>query len=310
MSDVAPVALDLAEGLALLHAVIDRAAADTGVRVLMIKGQVLELQGVREPQLSADVDVLVEPAGRERLRARVEELGWRDDNFYDTPHIVPLHSYTFRHPRWPCELDLHGWFPGFLADPAAVFDVLWARRTTVSIAHRPIPTLDVVGHAALAALNHLREGGSVVHRTHLERLAVIVDDTWSATQRAEIAALAADTGASDTLAPFLARIGAPDVAPTRPLVTPLADWQLLAGTQTTEVLPWLVGLGRTPWHRRPAFVWRAIWLGDEQFHQWDPSLAPSRRAVLAARWRRLRRAVLKLPLAWAEYRRLRSTRHE
>ena len=74
--------------------------------------------------------------------------------------LLPLHSTTLRNPRWGCELDVHNRFPGFLADPSDVFEALWERRTTVTIAHQDIPCPDPSSHAVIAALHWLRDGRS------------------------------------------------------------------------------------------------------------------------------------------------------
>ena len=99
--------LVLSEGVALAHALVARVAADDDVRVLFIKGPTAVLQGLRAPRESVDVDALVDPARRERLAARLTELGWVDENPYTSPTVLPMHSLTHRHPAWPCELDLH-----------------------------------------------------------------------------------------------------------------------------------------------------------------------------------------------------------
>jgi hypothetical protein len=54
---------------------------------------------------------------------------------------------------------VHNRFPGFLTDPADVFEALWERRTTVPIAHRDIPCPDVPANA----------GGSIWRAIDAER---------------------------------------------------------------------------------------------------------------------------------------------
>ncbi|WP_170219215.1 nucleotidyltransferase family protein [Nocardioides litoris] len=299
MTDAPSLTLD--EGVELGYALVLRVAADAGVRALPIKGPVLSRQGLRAHRSSADVDVLVDPAGLPRVQAALEAIGWHDDGFYDTPGIVPWHSVNHRHPQWPCEVDLHHWFPGFLADPGVVFDVLWARRTTVELAARSIDAPDVVAHAAIIALHHLRDGHDTYKQGLLVDLAAVVAG-WTDDRRDDLARLAAATGASHALAPFLQQVGVPVLAATVPLAIPTRDWDLRSQTHTTEVFPWLVGLSRTPWHRRPAFVWQAWRTGDQAVRRAGES---DRRAVAAARRARLRRAARAMPDAVREYRRLR-----
>lgn len=292
-----------AAAVPLGYALVLRAAADVGVRALAIKGPVLALLGVGDPKASVDVDVLVDPAALTILQAELERIGWhRTVADGTTPSIVPHHSVNHTHPLWPFEVDLHHWFPGVLADPSLTFEHLWARRTTIDMAHCPVLVPDEVGSVAIAALHYLRER---YRSRELTVLATAVRRRWSADQIAELAQLAAETGAADTMLPFLELLGAPTTNESPALFVPLADWEMRSQTRTTEVLPWLVALGRTRWWRRPRLVWRALWLGDARFESWDRSTKESRQALRTARWQRLQRARTALPLAVTEYRRLR-----
>lgn len=298
--------LRLEEAVDLGYAVATRAGTDVGVRVLAIKGPILALQGLRSHSSSVDIDVLVEPGGFDQLRARLEAVGWHDDGVYDTPGIVPIHSVNHRHPSWPCELDVHHWFPGFLADPAEVFDVLWERRTVVSLAGVELPVPDPVAHAALAALHYLRDAATAWGQTKVEDLAARVS-RWDERQLRDLSDLAADTGAAEPLQPFLRRVGAPPVTSTRRLAISPQDWQMRSQAETRDVLPWLVELGRLPWRRRPAYLVRALWLTDRHFQHSqarEKAGSGSRRAVLAARWRRLKRGLRALPAARADLKRM------
>ncbi len=297
-------ALDLSEAVPLGYAVLARVADDVGVRVLGIKGPVLALQGLREPRSSADVDVWVEPAGLRTLTDALERLGWHDGGFYDTPVIVPMHSVNHRHPAWPCELDVHHYFPGFLADPSEVFDVLWERRTSVELAHRTIEVPDPTAHAAIAALHYLRDAGRGTRRGELaglvERLRARPTPFAS-----DMARLAAETGASEPLAPLLTSLGVTPTAATRPLVFSIDDWRLRTRAEVETGLSWVVGLSRTPWRRRPAFLWRGVFLDARQFRVPGETRVPRGRELAVARWRRIRRGVRALPAAVKGYRSLR-----
>lgn len=297
-------ALTLEEAVALGYAVVIRVLSDSGVRALAIKGPFLAQQGLRPPKPSIDIDVLVEPAGFDTARAALEAIGWHDGGSYETPGIVPLHSVNHRHPHWPCEADLHRWFPGFLADPAAVFDVLWERRESGPLAHVELPVPDVVGHAALAALHYLRDRETAWGRSRLEELAERIERGWSPGQRSELVAVAAETGSSHSLGPLLTRLGLEPTGTEATLVVAVDDWEMRSRSTVSEVVPWLVGLRRTPWHRRPLFVLSAFWLPDEHFRDDRGAPLDSRRALARARWARAKRGLRALPRAWAEYRRL------
>jgi hypothetical protein len=291
-------ALRLEEAVDLGYALMARVAQDAGVRLLAIKGPVLALQGLRAPKRSVDVDVLVDPAGFDRMRAALEAVGWHDGGLHDTPHIVPMHSVTHRHPVWPLEVDVHRWFPGFLGDPQATFEALWERRSTVVLAHVELPAPDAVGHCAIAALHYLRDSATEWSRGNLADLAERVA-TWDAGERVALGELASRTGSAETLAPFLRAVDVATGPSGVPLVVSLDDWETRSDAETRQVLPWLVELRRRPWYRRPAYVLWSLWLTDDHFRtQSDVPL--TRREVMRARVARLRRGLRALPAARAD----------
>lgn len=132
---VPATALPLDDAVELVSAWVSRATETNSIRSLLIKGESFAYLGLRAQQTSADVDVLVEPGEIARLDALLREHGWirREELFagqWDAPH-----SRTFVHPEWPCDLDVHTFFPGFLADPRVVFESLWDRGTRMTLAH-------------------------------------------------------------------------------------------------------------------------------------------------------------------------------
>src|SRR3954452_14707989 len=142
MSDSALAAssvLELAEAVPLLHGVVDEVARRHGIRILFIKGPILGQQGLRDAHASIDVDVLVDPRRVGDLRRGLEELGWAIRVPSNAPQVLALHSATYAHPLWPCEIDVHERFPGFLASPQATFDALWPYRTLATVASRAVP---------------------------------------------------------------------------------------------------------------------------------------------------------------------------
>jgi hypothetical protein len=297
-------ALALEEAVELGYALIARVAETAGVRALGVKGPILAIQGLREPTQSVDVDVLVDPNQFDAMRSALEAVAWHDGGFHDTALIVPLHSVMHRHPLWPIEVDVHCWFPGLLGDPADVFEVLWDRRTTVRIAHASVPAPDRVAHAALAALHYLRDAATEWGQASADRLARRVE-TWSRDDLVALGKLAAATGATESLEPFLRRVGAPIVKSSMPLAVSLDDWNMRADAETRQVLPWLVELRRRPWRRRPAYLWWSLWLTDEFFR--SKSEEPmTGRDLLRARLLRLHRAWRALPAARADLARLSS----
>lgn len=298
-------ALTLAEAVPLGYAVLARVAQDAGVRMLAIKGPILAMQGLRDPRQSVDIDVLVDPCGFAALTAGLEAIGWRDVSVYGRPCLVPKHSVNHRHPRWPCEVDVHHWFPGFLADPGATFDLFWERRTTVDIADQSLPALDAVAHGALAALHYLRDEGRSLRSADLEELAVVMETHWTAEQRGDLVALAAATGAAEPLAPLLRSLGLGVPEASVPLAVSLYDWRLRSQSRAPGVLPWLVELRRSDWRRRPSVLWRALWPDARQLHGVDLADPPRGIELRRLRLERIARGARALPAAWADHRRLR-----
>jgi CDP-glycerol glycerophosphotransferase (TagB/SpsB family) len=287
--------LTLPEAVPLAHALLDRVAQAAGVRVLFIKGPAAAEQGLRSPRTSADVDTLVDPAGLERLRARLTELGWVDDHPYSTPTAAG-YSRTHRHPAWPCELDLHVTFPGLYADPQAVFEHLWSRRAAVDVAGQEIACPDVQAHTLLLALNSLRDPHSIAKSGALEDLAERVAATFDAVALTEIGQLASNLGASDTSAPFLSMVNAPNQGLGSTSAADMEAWRLR--TQPAwRVATWMRGLREQPIGSVPRYLWRAVVLSEAELRSAHPELPPGRRALARARWRRLKRGATRAPAA-------------
>jgi len=295
--------LALSEAVPLAHALVDRLAQECDVRLLFIKGPTAVEQGLRAPRGSLDVDALVDPARRHLLVARLTALGWVDEHPYTSPTVLPMHSMTHRHQRWPCELDLHDRFPGFFADPQHVFERLWERRTTVTVAARAIPCPDPEGQALVLALHALRDPGD---RGKAQELAALADRVRAGATNAslrDLAELALELGAPDTAAPFLDLVGAPMLGRGSTRGTDLQAWRLRTRPATPTAVSWVHELRRLPWHRRPAYLWYATMLTDVELRLAEPNLPPGRVQLLKARLRRLRRGVRALPGAWWSVRR-------
>ncbi len=289
--------LALDEAVPLAHALVARAALDHDVRVLFIKGPVAAGQGLRPARPSVDVDVLVDPMRRGLLAAVLDDLGWIDENPYLSPTVLPQHSLTHRHESWPCELDLHDRFPGFFADPQAVFEALWPRRTTVRVAGQDLPAPDRAGHALVLALHSLRDPHDVSRQIdlhdHEQRLAPALtpDDLR------DLAALARTLGAADTAAPFLRAVGAPPTGLGSTSAADLRAWRLRTEPSDTTAVSWVEELRHLPPRAWPRYLWYAAVLSEEELRIADPNLGEDKRAVVRARLRRLRRGVAAAPAA-------------
>ena len=297
--------LALREAVPLAHALVARVARDSDVRVLFIKGPQAVAQGLRRPRTSVDVDVLVDPARRAMLAAALARFGWVDDNPRRTPTIMPRHSLTVRQPTWPCELDLHDYFPGFFADHQHVFETLWARRTHVDLAGCDLTAPDVSGHALVLALHALRDPHDAYKRNEVVELAATVAEQLDDDELQDLADLAVELGAADTAAPFLAMVGAPETGRGSTSADDLRAWRLRTLPTHTTTISWVTELRRLPWYRWPQYLWWAAVLSEEELRLADPTMPPGRRAVWDARRRRLRRGLAAMPEAVASIRTVR-----
>jgi glycosyltransferase involved in cell wall biosynthesis len=296
--------LAISEAVPLAHALVDRVAAECGVRVLFIKGPTAVEQGLRAPRASLDVDALIDPARRHVLAERLTTLGWVDEHPYTSPTVLPMHSTTHRHQGWPCELDLHDRFPGFFADPQVVFERLWERRRTVTVGAHDIPCPDPAGQALVIALHALRDPHDRGKMDELATLAERVAAHATETSLRDLSELARDVGAADTAAPFLDRVGAPSVGRGTTDEHDLRAWHLRTQPSTTTAVSWVNQLRALPWYRWPGYLWYAAMLSDVELRLADPNLPRGRGPLVRARVRRLQRGLRALPGAVGAVRRL------
>jgi hypothetical protein len=145
-----PLGVRLRLGRAAAQAVADAAGAD----ILHIKGDAVaaELRPVANP--GTDVDILTRPAHVPRLDAALRARGW---TVYSTfTYGSPFgHAQTYTHEQWGY-LDLHRFFPGIEADPAAAFDTLWRDRIPQHIAGVDGAAPGVAAQAVILLLNDAR----------------------------------------------------------------------------------------------------------------------------------------------------------
>jgi hypothetical protein len=292
----------LTEAVPLAHAAVERVARDRGVRVLFVKGPIAVTQGLRTPRESVDVDVLVEPSGLDELASALHVIGWDDEQIYATP-TAATYSRTIRHARWPCELDLHVRFPGFLAAPEEIFERLWARHDTEVLAARELPCLDRTAQALLLAVNALRDPLAADKRHELDDLTQRVRSSFTDAQLTDLAELAGAVGAVETAQPFLQAVGAASGEPGDTDPVQLRAWRMRTQPEW-RVATWLEDLRATPRRRWPRYVWHAVMLSETELRNAEAHLPPGRRAVLGARLRRLRRGVRAVPGAWRSVRSL------
>ena len=290
------------EAVELLAAVLDRVGRSTGRRVLLIKGAATEAHGLRSPRTSADLDVLVARAEWEDVVAALLAVGWRRELDPARPAAFEQHSATLIHEFWSCELDVHRYYPGFLADADAVFDRLWEERTTLVRAGRPVAATGPLGSTLVAALHALRELDVQRNRTELAELVAAVDARGI--HVAGLQQLAVETGCAGALAHLWQALG---VATPSAAEDPdaLREWRFRTEAGRQKSLDWVAALDAAPLRRWPALLLRALWPTDADIQVRGRTTATGL-GLLRHRWARLRDGLRALPeavrLVW-KYRR-------
>jgi len=295
--------LDLGASTLLAAALSQHGAQAVGVRSLLIKGQQLTRHRLRAHRTSSDVDALVDPAGFDRFCEGLARGGWVERPRWRLSDDMTTHSISLLHPEWPCDIDVHRAFPGFLAPPDQVFDALWARRTTMLFAGIECNVPDRASSALILALHSLRSSPDEVRHLNeyndlVARLLAEDDDDF----RRELTDVAAATGAAGTSEPLLRAVGA-EVPPFDRDDPALIAWvaHVNAGNDVTAVFAerWR----ETPWSKRPRMLALALWPSNSELRLAQPDRELGTAALMGARFSRLGRAVIALPRALGARRR-------
>lgn len=85
-----------------------------------------------------------------------DALGWHSRLGRFDSYPFPHHSVTVIHEAWPCDIDVHHRFPGFLSSPGPVFDALWARRVSIPMAGQHIDIPDFSSSVLIMVLHSAR----------------------------------------------------------------------------------------------------------------------------------------------------------
>lgn len=269
------------EALELAHAVVAEVADRSGVRVLFIKGLSLSHLGLRAPRTPADVDVLVDPAGHSRVVDALRSWGWLERRDPLIPRAMPVHSTTLIHPQWPCDLDVHYYFPGIFTPEQEAFDWIWRHRQSMPIAGVSVDIATRPVAAAIVALHCARNEGLEPKAT--AQLSDLVQRIAASFTPAEILALdeaVTALRARECLAGFLPRVGL-DGRTFDLSVDERRQWQRrLAERNSTTV--WLNAALNAPWRQRPRLLWRALTYFDPAVHApAEPGVFGNARARLA-----------------------------
>ena len=290
--------VELNEAVALAHALVSSVAKAEALRVIFVKGPGCALQGLRAAgTLSSDVDAWEDPTQRGQLAGHLVARGWLERPKSDLDNFYPVHSRTFYHPQWPCDIDVHSRFPGMDKEPALVFDALWSRRTTVTIAHQTVCVPDEEDHALILALHSLRTPWNQKGHRELEYL---LDQEQVSLRFSPLYERAQETGAAGSARPFLLRL--PDAQPQSAWPPPSDEWLLRTTARSPGSLR-LIDILKSPWHRRPRLALNAIFPRSETLTARNLHLAVNEpRTRRSAQLARLRGGLTAIPSALHETR--------
>ncbi|QJU54585.1 hypothetical protein SCB71_15810 [Herbiconiux sp. KACC 21604] len=281
---LAAAALSSAAAVPLAAALVSSRARRLDIRLLVIKGVVAELHGIRAPRIYADVDVLVESSRFADLLTELASAGWHERGPVWVYKKISVHSLTLIHDDWPCDIDVHVRFPGFLADDDVVFEELWRRRTELSIAGVDVVAADEVGSSAILGLHSLRKPDNP---RNISELAYLSDRLRGRVEVIDsLARVAAATGSTQTLGPLLESLAAPRVSglPVSPKRLRAWRWR---GTGSSRAGQWLTYLEDVPWYLWPKELALVIWPPRDLYMQEHPSMPDSTWALFRDRARRI-----------------------
>ncbi|MGX1693939.1 nucleotidyltransferase family protein [Microbacterium keratanolyticum] len=285
---------DVAASTALAHARTAHLGRVNGIRVLSIKGPVADHYRLRPPRVASDADVWVEPERHREFCLLLEAEGWHQRALREEPSLIGLHSVTYIHDEWGCDIDVHHDFPGFFAEGGAAFERIWRDRRELAIAGTAVTAPSRAGASVITALHGLRNVNIDRHRQEYESVVKALS-VASDEERAELYALACDGGATWVLRDLLERTGIGAVRDGEMTDDQRRRWELhrTLGSQGMGVT-WWVHARSLPWHRRPAFVARAVWVRRVEIPRNDAAIIPTRAEAWrfqTARWARVVRAL-------------------
>lgn len=285
-------ALRANEAVELLHAWMQARARMLDVRMLIIKGPGLAHHGLRAKRTSSDVDVLVHPDDFDRVTAALATAGWKRREGSFAADRYTLHSVAFVAEEWPCDVDVHRYYPGFLTEAGSVFDDLWARHETMEIAHLDCDIPGRLSSILILALHSLRSKASDPrHASELE--AMLRTTRLDIQEKAELAALAMSTGSAQTLATVLPKLGV-ETPREETESAALREWRIRVESGATPTYMWLTLL-RDGEHGRLSVLRHALWPSRADLQVMYPGLPETAGARFGTRMQRFGRGVRALP---------------
>lgn len=295
LADHLPVALRLEEGVELATAWVGALARRRGIRTLIIKGETLSHHGLRPKRDSADIDVLVEPSTFDDFCEALIEAGWTPRQTAFISKLTTVHSVSFIRDGWPCDIDAHRHFPGFLAPPEEVFESLWRRREPMAFAHQDSSVPSRPGALLVMALHSLRTTAAHHSRQSTE-LKQALAARLSEAETAELGLIAVETGCVLTAEPVLLALGV-DVprAHAEQQEPAVRAWRERSYVGAHNAYFWIVAFRSARWRDRPQILRRAAWPVADDMSILRPELVGRRWLFFLARVSRLRRGFAQLP---------------
>lgn len=285
-----------ADATILAHALGAKVAEELSVRVLSIKGPAADHHALRAPRVSADADLLVDPAEFRAFCEALERRGWHERVARSTPSILELHSRTYIHPEWPCDIDVHDRFPGFFAPSEMVFQELWERREALTVGNVTIVIPSIAASAVIAALHALRNMSHARHRSEWAEVVEALKFRFTRSQQLDFLRLAEVGKARWVLRDAIDEMG---FGPSENDLDPNEDaiWtaNLRFGPDGGAV-GWIRAMKGGTLSDRALLLMRAVWVPRDFVPRNEEALRLSTTQVLRYqfdRWRRGARAVLK-----------------
>lgn len=287
----------LSDAISIAHAMVAHEAARSSIRVVFIKGLASNLHNLRPPHTPSDVDVYVEPGKWRELEARLIARGWSRRPMSRTDEAFTKHSSSIYHPEWPCDIDLHWTYPGFLGTESSAFDYLWTTSTLVSVAGREVPLAGFAASAVILALHGLRSSENDVRpRKELRQLTEVISKTFTEEDRHHITEAASRLGAIATLGSSLPKIGHPVPVPDAEILDRrYFRWQIRTRTNASAASYIVPEILDAPWREKLPLAMRLLWPTDSDLEIRYSVVAPTPKARHELRIQRLYKGLIRTP---------------
>lgn len=206
-SDGAPLG-GVSDGKDAVVAAVANLADQHDIRILRGGGAVFALHALISPRIADFSAFVVDPSELGRLVRMLTGTGWRvcpsSSSWGLPPAIMRL-----EHEAFTGRLHLYGVIPGFFADPAEVFDFMWANQTNMTVAGIRVPVLGRLCTVLLAAHDRL-EGARYredVEGEHSGYFIAQFQAALDAGERAKVLWQSSLFGGEDELRPLLEGLG-------------------------------------------------------------------------------------------------------